>query len=94
MLYELLIKGGEMIDPKHGIHEIRDIAINQGKIAAIAKDIALSEAKEVIDAKNKIVTPGLIDLHTHVAEAIMPIALFSYCFSLLSSLYNFHLNLV
>lgn len=74
MLYELLIKGGEMIDPKHGIHEIRDIAINQGKIAAIAKDIALSEAKKVIDAKNKIVTPGLIDLHTHVAEAIMPLA--------------------
>jgi dihydroorotase len=74
MAYELLIKGGEVIDPKQEIHGIRDIAINHGKIVAISKDISSNDAKKVIDARNKIITPGLIDIHTHVAEAIMPIA--------------------
>lgn len=74
MSYELLIKGGEVIDPKQEIHGIRDVAINRGKIASISKDISFNEAKKVIEAKNKIITPGLIDIHTHVAEAIMPIA--------------------
>jgi dihydroorotase len=74
MTCELLIKGGEVIDPKQKIHGIRDIAINGGKIADISKDISITEAEKVIDATNKIITPGLIDIHTHVAEAIMPIA--------------------
>jgi dihydroorotase len=74
MAYELLIKGGEVIDPKQEIHGIRDIAINHGKIVAISKDISPNDANRIIDARNKIIIPGLIDIHTHIAEAIMPIA--------------------
>ncbi len=70
-MYELLLKGGEVIDPAHGIHARKDIGISQGKIVAVAIDIKRSEGKRVIDAEGKIVTPGLIDLHAHVAGAIM-----------------------
>jgi len=64
--YELLIKGGHIIDPKNKVNEKMDIAINQGKIALIAKDISSSFAKKVIDVKGLYVTPGLIDIHVHV----------------------------
>ena len=70
-MYELLVKGGLVIDPAQGIHDQRDIGISQGKIVALASDIVPSEAKRVIDAKGKIVTPGLIDIHTHVADGII-----------------------
>jgi len=64
--YELLLKGGHIIDPKNKVNEKMDIAINQGKIALIAKDISSSFAKKVIDVKGLYVTPGLIDIHVHV----------------------------
>ena len=70
-MYELLVKGGVVIDPAQGIHDQRDIGISQGKIVALAGDIAPSEAKRVIDAKGKLVTPGLIDIHAHVADVIV-----------------------
>jgi len=74
MDYELLIKGGEVVDPAQGIQERRDVGIEQGKIAAVEPDISPAEAREVIDATGLLITPGLIDLHTHVAEAIIPLA--------------------
>jgi len=70
-MYELVVKGGMVIDPAQGIHDQRDIGISQGKIIALAGDIAPSEAKKVIDAKGKIVTPGLIDIHTHIAGGVI-----------------------
>jgi len=73
-MYELLVKGGTVIDPAQGIHDQRDIGISQGKIATLVGDIAPSEAKRVIDAKGKIVTPGLIDIHAHVADGIVDMA--------------------
>jgi len=69
-MYELLIKGGVLIDPAQEIHDRRDIGVSQGKIVALNHDIAPSEAKKVIAAKGKIITPGLIDVHVHVAETI------------------------
>lgn len=72
-MYELLIKGGVLIDPAQEIHGRRDIGVSQGKIVALNYDIAPSEAEKVIDAKGKIVAPGLIDIHVHVAEVITPI---------------------
>jgi dihydroorotase len=74
MAYDLIVKGGEVIDPSQEIRGILDVGIIQGQIAAVASDIPVSEAKKVIDAGGMIVTPGLIDFHTHVAEAIMPLA--------------------
>jgi dihydroorotase len=65
--YDLIIKGGLVIDPSVGLDAIRDVAILGGKIAAVDPDIA-AEAKETIDARGKIVAPGLIDIHTHAGR--------------------------
>jgi len=64
-MYDLIIKNGKVIDPSQDINDYRDIAISQGKIAAIETRIS-SQAKKIVDATNQYVTPGLIDLHTHV----------------------------
>lgn len=74
-MYELLVKGGLVIDPANGLHAQRDIGIVQGKIAAVASDIPTHEGQKVVDARDQIVTPGLIDLHAHVAEWVFPMAL-------------------
>ena len=66
MVYDLLVKGGEVLDPGQGLRGVMDVAVAGDRIAAIAESIAVEEAQEVIDARGKLVTPGLIDLHTHV----------------------------
>ncbi len=66
MKYDLLIKGGTLVDPAQGIHQANDVAFAAGKVAAVGPDLAKTESREVIDAGGKIVTPGLIDLHVHV----------------------------
>ena len=65
MTYDLLIKGGKVIDPLQGLNAVRDIALNDGKVAAIEQSIPETQAVEVINAAGLIVTPGLIDLHVH-----------------------------
>jgi len=69
MPYDLLLKGGHVLDPGQGLDGTLDIGITAGKIAAIQADIPASEAKRTIrvGGANRYVTPGLIDLHTHVA---------------------------
>jgi dihydroorotase len=64
--YELLLKGGHVIDPRNGINAVRDVAITGGKIAAVAANIPASQAKQTVDATGLYVTPGLIDIHVHV----------------------------
>jgi dihydroorotase len=65
-LYDILIKGGEVIDAGRGFRQVADVAILDGKIAAIETDIAVDRAIDVVHAKGLYVTPGLIDLHTHI----------------------------
>ncbi len=69
MPYDLLIKGGQVLDPGQNLNGKLDIGITAGRIAAIQADIPATEAKRVIQVKgdNRYVTPGLIDIHTHVA---------------------------
>jgi dihydroorotase len=67
--YDLVIKGGRVIDPSLGIDAIRDVAIAGGRIAAVEPEIASYGAPEMIDARGKLVVPGLIDIHTHAARA-------------------------
>jgi dihydroorotase len=64
--YDLLLKGGHVIDPKNGISAIRDVAIAGGKVAAVASRISASDALKVVDVSNLYVTPGLVDIHAHV----------------------------
>jgi dihydroorotase len=64
--FDIVVKGGTLIDPKNGIHALMDIAISQGKIAKVAASIDPKEAKQVVDARGLMVTPGIIDLHGHV----------------------------
>ena len=69
-MYDLLIKGGTVIDPAQGINGLNDVAVTDGKIAQVAPDIAAEEATQVVEVRGKIVTPGLIDLHTHVYAGV------------------------
>ena len=64
--YDIVIKGGHVIDPKNSFDAVMDIAINEGKIVQVSNNIDASKARQVVDAKNMYVTPGLIDIHAHV----------------------------
>ncbi|MDX2032194.1 MAG: amidohydrolase/deacetylase family metallohydrolase [Blastocatellia bacterium] len=64
--YDLLLKGGHVIDAKNRINAVRDVAIANGKVVAVAAKIEPAEARKVVDATGYYVTPGLIDIHVHV----------------------------
>lgn len=64
--YDVLLKNGHVIDPKNNINAVRDVAIKDKKIAAVAANIDPAKAKKVVDVKGLYVVPGLIDLHVHV----------------------------
>jgi dihydroorotase len=65
--YDLVIKGGRVIDPSRKLDAMRDVAIADGRIAAVATNIS-AEGAEMMDASGKLVVPGLIDIHTHVGR--------------------------
>ncbi len=69
-MYDLLIKGGTVIDPSQGIHDVNDVAVENGKITRIAPSIAIEAASRIIEVRGKLVTPGLIDMHTHVYDGV------------------------
>ena len=64
--YDLLLKGGHVIDPRNSIDGKMDVAISQGKVAAVASDLPASQAQKVIDLTGLYVVPGLVDIHTHL----------------------------
>jgi dihydroorotase len=64
--FDLLIKGGHVVDPKNGVDAVVDVAVANGKIALVQANIAPSRARTVADAAGLYVTPGLIDIHAHV----------------------------
>src|ERR1043166_6208993 len=66
--FDLMIKGGRVIDPSVGLDAVRDVAIAKGKIVAVAENIA-GDAADTIDARGKLVVPGLIDIHTHAGRS-------------------------
>ncbi len=65
--YDLIVKGGRVVDPSLRINAIRDVAITGGRIVAVEANIA-DDAAETIDARGRLVVPGLLDIHTHYAR--------------------------
>ena len=63
--YDLLIRGGHVMDPRNGLDRVVDVAIKDGRIAAVASSVSGS-AKQIVNAVGLYVTPGLIDIHVHV----------------------------
>ena len=70
--YDLLLKGGHVIDGKNRISAVRDVAIADGKIAAVAENIPAARAGKVVDVSGLYVTPGLVDIHVHVYAGTGP----------------------
>jgi dihydroorotase len=66
MPYDLLLKGGTLVDPAQSLHATRDIAFAGGIVAAVAPELPADQATTVVDCTGLLVTPGLIDLHVHV----------------------------
>jgi dihydroorotase len=73
--YDLVVKGGRVIDPSQSLSAARDIGVSGAKIARVASDIPESEGRHVLNARGKIVTPGLIDVHTHVYDGVAPLGI-------------------
>jgi dihydroorotase len=73
--YDLLVKGGRVIDPSQSISALRDVGVSGTKIVRVAADIPEAEARHVLNARGRIVTPGLIDVHTHVYDGVAPLGI-------------------
>ncbi|MCY4605105.1 MAG: amidohydrolase/deacetylase family metallohydrolase [Gemmatimonadetes bacterium] len=66
MLYDLLLKGGTLVDPAQKLHAVQDVAFTDGKVAAVGADLPADQARQTLDVAGNVVAPGLIDLHVHV----------------------------
>lgn len=75
--YDLLVKGGHVIDPANHVDGVMDVAVSKDKIAAVEKDIPASQAGKVVDATGLYVTPGLIDIHVHIGHGGAPLDWFT-----------------
>jgi dihydroorotase len=72
--YDLVIKGGRVIDPSQKLNGELDVAVANKKIAAVAANIPSNQGRQVFDARGKLVTPGLINVHAHVYKPVYPIS--------------------
>ena len=70
--YDLVIRGGRVLDPATGFDGLADVAISDGQIAAVGRDLVVHAGAESLDARGKLVVPGLIDVHLHARDAELP----------------------
>ncbi len=70
MRYDLMLNGGTVIDPAQGVHAVKDVAFADGRVAAVGDDLPRGEAAEVVDCSDRLVVPGMIDLHVHVFAGV------------------------
>lgn len=70
MMYDLLVRGGHVIDPSQQLNGVMDVAVKDGKIAAVQANINPDLAAKTIDARGQLVLPGLIDTHAHVFQYV------------------------
>ncbi len=73
--YDLLIRGGRVVDPAQGLSAPRDVALAGRRVARVAPSIPAVEARQVLDARGHLVTPGLIDIHVHVYDGVAPLGI-------------------
>jgi dihydroorotase len=71
--YDLLLKGGHVVDPANHVDAVMDVAVAGGKIASVAKEIPAASADKVVDIAGLYVTPGLVDIHYHVGHGGAPL---------------------
>ncbi len=64
----LLLKGGRVVDPQVGLDEVADVLVSSGKIEAVGADLEVPEGTEVVECAEKVVLPGLVDMHVHLRE--------------------------
>jgi len=76
--YDLLLKGGHVIDPANHVDAVMDVAVSKDRIAAVEKDIPASQSGKVVDASGLYVTPGLIDIHVHIGHGGAPLDWFTH----------------
>jgi dihydroorotase len=69
-VYDTLIRGGRVIDPAQNLDAEMDVALADGRVAALAPSLPAAEAAQVLDASGHLVTPGLIDIHVHIYEGV------------------------
>ncbi len=68
--FDLLIEGGTVVDPSQNLNALMDVAVKDCKIAEVSRNIAKERTLKVVSAKDRIVTPGFIDLHAHCFDGI------------------------
>src|SRR5579875_3995877 len=66
--YDLILKGGRVVDPANTVDGICDVGIQAGRIAAVAEHLDASSADRVLDVAGKLVMPGIVDCHVHISE--------------------------
>ena len=72
---DVLIQGGEVVDPSQGLRGIRDVLVTGDRITGVVEGLVEVTAKHTIDARGLLVVPGLIDLHVHVYTHHMPLGI-------------------
>jgi dihydroorotase len=68
--YDLVLRGGRVIDPAQNLDGVLDVAVRDGRVAAVAKTLPTPDAREVVDVHGRLVLPGLIDTHAHVYQFV------------------------
>ncbi len=71
--YDLVLRGGTVLDPANDLHARRDIAVADGKVAAVEPEIAADQGMQSLDVSGLLVTPGLVDMHAHVYVGVCPL---------------------
>src|SRR5437867_4613593 len=72
-MHDLVVRGGRVIDPSQNIDSVMDVAIDGQRISAVGPNLTANGVREIVDAEGLIVTPGLVDLHTHVYWGVPPL---------------------
>lgn len=73
-VYDLVVKGGRVLDPAQSVDEVLDVALAQGKVAEVRRGIRRESGRRIVDATDALVLPGLVDLHFHCCRDIVPLA--------------------